>query len=68
MTATAQGDEDRATFLIDPWNSPYWARIRPRSRTRETVITLYSFGPNRRRDSTRTELRGDDIGTVIKLH
>jgi hypothetical protein len=63
--AIASGDEDRAQFFIDPWKTAYWTRLRKRSG--EMVITLYSFGPNRRRDSTRGELRGDDIGTVIRV-
>jgi hypothetical protein len=29
------------------------------------IIFLYSAGPNRRRDTTPWEIRGDDIGTVI---
>ncbi len=63
--ATAIGEDDRARFFIDPWKSPYWARLRKRDD--EMVITLYSFGPNRRRDSTRGELRGDDIGKIIRI-
>ncbi len=58
--------QERADFFLDPWNSPYWIRLRwdSKKRTRFTAI-VYSFGPNRRRDSTRTEILGDDVGTFI---
>lgn len=60
----AQGlPEERADYFIDPWNSPYWVRHRCTS-SRERV-TVYSFGPNRRRDSEPEELLGDDVGVVI---
>jgi hypothetical protein len=56
--------EERADFFIDPWNSPYWVRHRcTRSKER---ITVYSFGPNRRRDSSRSALAGDDVGVTIE--
>jgi hypothetical protein len=57
--------EDRVEFLLDPWNSPYWIRDRCIQETQERVFFVYSFGPNRRRDSTVTEIRGDDVGTYI---
>jgi len=53
----------RADYFLDPWNSPYWIRHDCKSRPRRIVV--YSFGPNRRRDSTRTELLGDDIGVQV---
>jgi len=65
----AQGlPEDRADFFIDPWNSPYWVRHKCDSDDpdRGVAIFLYSFGPNRKRDSSPWEIRGDDIGLVIE--
>ena len=53
--------EERAEFFLDPWNLPYWINIRSGQR----IAFLYSFGPNRRRDSSYTEIRGDDVGTYI---
>lgn len=38
----------RRQYGLDPWGSPYWIEVvrqRPASR-----VTVYSFGPNRRRD------------------
>jgi len=65
-----------SSFYLDPWNQPYWF-------TYERVgldgrILLYSFGPNRRRDSdpfllaepeipVDTLLGGDDLGVLIVL-
>ncbi len=64
----AQGlPAERAEFFLDPWNSPYWIRDRCNKQTSTRIVFVYSFGPNRRRDSTRTELRGDDIGSHISL-
>ena len=34
-------------------------------RKKRVQIILYSFGPNRRRDSVSFEIRGDDIGVPI---
>lgn len=57
--------EERADFLLDPWNSPYWIRDRCDRETRRRVVFVYSFGPNRRRDSTVLEIKGDDVGAYI---
>ncbi len=57
--------EERAEFLLDPWNSPYWIRHRCNRKTGVRSYFIYSFGPNRRRESTETEILGDDIGTHI---
>lgn len=50
----------RRRFAVDPWGTAYWMRI-----TREgerLTITVYSFGPNRRRDMDRATGRaGDDL-------
>ncbi len=57
--------EERAEFFLDPWNSPYWIRDRCASRNGPRTTFVYSLGPNRRRDSTRTEILSDDIGSFI---
>jgi hypothetical protein len=54
--------EARAEFFLDPWNSPYWIRDRCDKEKGRRVVFVYSFGPNRSRDSTRWEILGDDIG------
>ena len=61
---TRQGlPKARADFLLDPWNSPYW--LRSRCRDSRVSVFVYSFGPNRRRDSTRWEIVEDDVGGYI---
>jgi len=63
---TLQGlPTERADYFLDPWNSPYWVRHRCSSSRQRVVI--YSFGPNRQRDSTGWEILGDDIGAVIDI-
>ena len=63
---TAQGlPEERAEFFLDPWNSPYWIRDRCDSDDDRRIVFLYSFGPNRRRESSRWEILGDDVGTIV---
>ena len=59
--------EERAEFLLDPWNSPYWIRHRCNRSNRKDVLFVYSFGPNRRRESTETEILGDDVGIYINV-
>ena len=54
--------EARAEFFLDPWNSPYWIRDRCDKEKGRRVVFVYSFGPNRSRDSSRWEILGDDIG------
>jgi hypothetical protein len=58
--------QERADFFLDPWNSPYWIRLKwdSKQRTQFTAF-VYSFGPNRRRDSTQSEILGDDVGTFV---
>lgn len=54
------------TYYLDPWNNPYWVYYK---RSKRTAI-LYSFGPNRKRDSDlRRELglAGDDVGVVFRV-
>ncbi len=63
---TAQGlPDERAEFFLDPWNSPYWIRDRCDSDKKRRIVFVYSFGPNRRRESSRWEILGDDVGTVV---
>ena len=54
-----------AEFFLDPWNTPYWIRDRCDRQTNRRIIFVDSFGPNRRRHCTRTEIQGDDIGSTI---
>ena len=64
---------DRRGYFLDPWNNPYWISYRERGRT-----FLYSFGPNRRRDSDFVRLsqkdsaheeavQGDDIAVEVEV-
>ncbi len=57
--------EARADFFIDLWNSPIWIRHKCDSDSGREVVFLYSFGPNRRRDSTAWEIQDDDVGVMI---
>jgi hypothetical protein len=63
---TEQGlPEERAQYFLDPWNSPVWIRHKCNDRTTRQRAFVYSFGPDRRRDSSSWEIRGDDIGVMI---
>jgi|GEM_PF-398914 len=67
--------DTRAEYFIDPWQNPYWVRW---SREANAMV-VYSFGPNRRRDTNIAALLergpassdrapdGDDIAIVIDL-
>ena len=57
--------EQRAEFFLDPWNTAYWVRDECKRREGRRIIFVYSFGPNRKRESTEWEVRGDDIGAII---
>ena len=57
--------EDRAEFFLDPWNSPYWIRHLCTKDRMGAQIMVYSFGPNRRRDTRGERLKGDDAGAFI---
>ena len=57
---------DRQGYFLDPWNNPYWL-LTDRD---EDKVYIYSFGPNRRRDSDThplEEWEGDDIGIFVEL-
>ena len=56
--------QDRADFFLDPWNMPYWIVHKCDSAGRQSVF-LFSFGPDRRRDSSAWEIQGNDIGVMI---
>lgn len=57
----------RIEYLLDPWNSPYWIRdLCADVADGDRLAFLYSFGPNRRRDSTEHGIAGDDVGIVLE--
>lgn len=63
--AGGASDFERRRFFLDPWNLPYWIR-HTCSRDRQTSsVQVYSFGPNRRRDSTAGTLEADDVGASV---
>ena len=57
--------EERAEFFIDPWATAYW--VRTTCNQKRDKIFVYSFGPNRRRDSSKWKLKGDDIGMLFRV-
>jgi hypothetical protein len=62
----AQGmSTDRARYFLDPWNGPYWIRDSCDDDSGKRVIFVYSFGPNRLRDSSPWQLSGDDVGAYL---
>ena len=56
----------RAQYFLDPWNMPYWISSIQSVEENKEFIFVYSFGPNRRRDSSRWQIQGDDIGWVVQ--
>ncbi len=65
----------RRQYFLDPWRQPYWLELEPRSRGHALAL-LYSFGPNRRRDTLLNRLpgaaqgwtmQGDDVGMLFEL-
>lgn len=52
--ASRNSTQQRRTYAVDPWGSPYWIRVGGSP----ALIEVYSFGPNRRRDEPG---RGDDV-------
>jgi len=57
--------EERAEFFIDPWSTAYW--VRTSCNDRRDKVFIYSFGPNRGRDSSKWKLGGDDIGVIFRV-
>jgi len=63
---TTQGlPEARAEYFLDPWNSPYWVRAQCSDDRSRVSVYIYSFGPNRRRDSDRWQIVDDDVGAYV---
>ncbi|MFN2566537.1 MAG: hypothetical protein ABR499_16185 [Gemmatimonadaceae bacterium] len=64
-----ENPEDRASrrrYGVDPWGTAYWIDTDPpRGDTR--AIVIYSFGPNRRRDSEAAVGSGDDVSAAGEL-
>ncbi len=56
---------ERIDYFLDPWNSPYWIRHKCSKDRERRAVFVYSFGPDRRRDSSAWEVLGDDLGTYI---
>lgn len=54
----------RAEYFLDPWNLPYWLKDKC-DRDGRRHIFVYSFGPNRRRDSSDWGLQPDDVGVYL---
>jgi hypothetical protein len=51
----------RREYGVDPWGTAYWVRVGP-ERAEPRRVTVYSFGPNRRRDSNDAGANdGDDV-------
>ncbi len=60
-----QGAErERIHFFLDPWNGAYWLRDECDERGSRSA-SLYSLGPNRRRDSTASAIGGDDVAVFL---
>jgi hypothetical protein len=63
---TAQGlPKARAEYFLDPWNSPYWIRAQCSKDRSRVSVYVYSFGPNRRRDSDLWQIVDDDVGAYV---
>jgi hypothetical protein len=62
LAPPGEDDATRRRYFLDPWNLPYWIRHVCRD-GRTSSVFVYSFGPNRRRDSGREAVRPDDIGS-----
>lgn len=74
-TAASDSSPNAGNFFLDHWNQPYWILFR-RGFNRAPEVIVYSFGPNRRRDSflhrSRSDLgsesiSGDDVGVAVKI-
>lgn len=65
--AAAQNVRVRKEYGIDPWGTAYWISVE-RLNDEEWRVTVYSFGPNRQRDSQKGNRdqrnAGDDIAAV----
>lgn len=63
VAADSEGAKNRASFFLDPWNTPYWVVMT--GNDERITTTVYSLGPNRRRDSSSHSMKGDDVGITI---
>jgi hypothetical protein len=61
-SAFLDDDTPRKAYFLDPWNNPYW--LFHDKKTGRT--TLYSFGPNRMRD-TRVKKTGEPAGDDVMV-
>lgn len=52
---------DRRGYFLDPWNNPYWIHFDRKSQ----IATLYSFGPDRRRDVRVRDPDSDEGDDVV---
>lgn len=61
--ATAEQIQERRSYFVDPWGTSYWLSV---TRVEEGLqrVTIYSFGPNRRRDGSSGAVAGDDISVM----
>jgi len=60
-----EADLERRRYFLDPWNLPYWIRHGCSRDRRTSTVYVYSFGANRRRDSTADQLAADDVGAWV---
>lgn len=60
--AESRGLARRRRYAVDPWGTAYWVRTETEP-TGARRITVYSFGPNRRRD----DAGGDDVVASVTL-
>lgn len=60
--------KNRANFFLDPWGYQYWIRDYCASKKKGTkrYKLIYSFGPNRRRESIADKPLGDDLGIYVR--
>lgn len=58
--------ETRRRYVVDPWGTAYWLRVADQDAGR--LVTVYSFGPNRRRDMDASAVKtGDDVFARVAL-
>jgi hypothetical protein len=63
VAADSEGEKNRASFFLDPWNTPYWVVMTGNGP--HTTTTVYSLGLNHRLDSVGHKMLGDDIGITV---
>ena len=59
-------DAERRRYAVDPWGTSYWMYAE-KSDQNQKRISVYSFGPNRRRDGEPGRPSGDDIAVFGTL-